>query len=154
MHHEQLATGMPSATADTSLCCREDAFNRELSELQQRCQQAEARHEQLAAEMPSATAPLLRQLEAMQHSAQQHAAAWAAAEAHLMQRVSDADAAAATSSELSFQGIFLIMQLCSTAHSSTQLPGPQQRRTSCSGSRTPMRLLPLPVSPAFCTQNG
>ena len=76
-------------------CCREDALSREVSELQQRCQQAEARHEQLAAEMPSATAPLLRQLEALQHSAAQHAAAWAAAEAHLNQRVSDAEAAAA-----------------------------------------------------------
>ena len=76
--------------------CREDLFAREVSELQQRCQQAESQQEQLAAEMPSATAPLLRQLEAMQHSAQQHAAAWAAAEAHLNQRLTDAHASAAT----------------------------------------------------------
>ena len=75
--------------------CREDAYSREVAELQGRCQEADARHEQLAAELPSATTPLLRQLEAMQRSAQQHAAAWAATEAALSQRVTDADAAAA-----------------------------------------------------------
>ena len=76
------------------MLCREDAYSREVAELQQRCQEADARHEQLSAELPSATAPLLRQLEAMQRSAQQHAAAWAATEAALSQRVTDADAAA------------------------------------------------------------
>ena len=79
----------------SAVLCREDAFSREVGELQQRCQDAEARHEQLAAALPSATTPLLRQLEAMQRSAQQHAAAWAATEAALSQRVTDADAAAA-----------------------------------------------------------
>ena len=38
----------------------------DMHDLQQRCQQAEARHEDLAARLPDSTRPLLRQIEAMQ----------------------------------------------------------------------------------------
>ena len=100
---------------------REDAHSREAAELQQRCQEAESRHEQLSADLPSATAPLLRQLEAMQKTAQQHAAAWAATEAVLSQRVTDADASAAAAgrgSALSSPGQLEVARwrlLCETA---------------------------------------
>ncbi len=41
-------------------------MQREVRDLEQRCQAAEARHQDLAANIPEATRPLLRQLEAMQ----------------------------------------------------------------------------------------
>ena len=41
-------------------------LQRELREVERRCQGAEARHEELASNIPEATRPLLRQLEAMQ----------------------------------------------------------------------------------------
>lgn len=45
---------------------REEGLQREVRDLEQRCQAAEARHQDLAANIPEATRPLLRQLEAMQ----------------------------------------------------------------------------------------
>ena len=45
---------------------REEGLHREVRDLEQRCQAAEARHQDLAANIPEATRPLLRQLEAMQ----------------------------------------------------------------------------------------
>ena len=48
--------------------CREDMLQREMREVERRCQGAEARHEELASNIPEATRPLLRQLEAMQVS--------------------------------------------------------------------------------------
>ena len=45
---------------------REEGLQREVRDLEQRCQGAEARHQDLAANIPEATRPLLRQLEAMQ----------------------------------------------------------------------------------------
>ncbi len=47
-------------------CNREEGLQREVRDLEQRCQAAEARHQDLAANIPEATRPLLRQLEAMQ----------------------------------------------------------------------------------------
>ncbi len=47
-------------------CDREEGLQREVRDLEQRCQAAEARHQDLAANIPEATRPLLRQLEAMQ----------------------------------------------------------------------------------------
>ena len=41
-------------------------MQREVRDLEQRCQASEARHQDLAANIPEATRPLLRQLEAMQ----------------------------------------------------------------------------------------
>ena len=46
--------------------CRQEGLQREVRDLEQRCQAAEARHQDLAANIPEATRPLLRQLEAMQ----------------------------------------------------------------------------------------
>ena len=84
------------STSDALLCvaaaCREDMHQREVSDLQRRNQAAEARHEELAAALPEATRPLVRQLEAMHAAGQQHAAAWAAAEAALTQRAHEAEA--------------------------------------------------------------
>ena len=48
------------------VCDREEGLQREVRDLEQRCQAAEARHQDLAANIPEATRPLLRQLEAMQ----------------------------------------------------------------------------------------
>lgn len=48
------------------MCGREEGLHREVRDLEQRCQAAEARHQDLAANIPEATRPLLRQLEAMQ----------------------------------------------------------------------------------------
>lgn len=48
------------------MCGREEGLQREVRDLEQRCQAAEARHQDLAANIPEATRPLLRQLEAMQ----------------------------------------------------------------------------------------
>ena len=72
---------------------------REISDLARRNQAAEARHEELAAALPEATRPLVRQLEAMQAASQQHAAAWAAAEASLTARAHEAEARAAGAGE-------------------------------------------------------
>ena len=49
-----------------SVCGREEGLQREVRDVEQRCQAAEARHQDLAANIPEATRPLLRQLEAMQ----------------------------------------------------------------------------------------
>lgn len=55
--------------ADCESVCvrnREEGLQREVRDLEQRCQASEARHQDLAANIPEATRPLLRQLEAMQ----------------------------------------------------------------------------------------
>ncbi|KAL3150595.1 hypothetical protein ABBQ32_000402 [Trebouxia sp. C0010 RCD-2024] len=78
---------------------REEGLQREVRDLEQRCQAAEARHQDLAANIPEATRPLLRQLEAMQASASANAQAWAAAEASLTARLNDAESAAAAAAE-------------------------------------------------------
>lgn len=61
---------------------REENLSNEVSELQRRCAQAEARQQEiLAVAVPEATAPLLRQLEAMQATMEQQTATMAEAEA-------------------------------------------------------------------------
>lgn len=60
---------------------REETLSIEVSELQRKCAQAEARQQELlSVAVPEATAPLLRQLEAMQAAAEQQAATLAEAE--------------------------------------------------------------------------
>ncbi|DBA79224.1 TPA: hypothetical protein ACH3X1_009038 [Trebouxia sp. C0004] len=81
------------------LCGREEGLQREVRDLEQRCQAAEARHQDLAANIPEATRPLLRQLEAMQASASANAQAWAAAEASLTARLNESESAAAGAGE-------------------------------------------------------
>ncbi|CAI5944428.1 unnamed protein product [Closterium sp. NIES-65] len=48
---------------------REQMLRRDLEDMEKRCQAAEARHEELVARIPESTRPLLRQIEAMQESA-------------------------------------------------------------------------------------
>lgn len=74
---------------------REDMLSSEVSELQRRCTEAEARHQEVQSKLPEATAPLLRQLEAMQEAAASQAAAWAAAERSLQERLAAAENAVA-----------------------------------------------------------
>lgn len=75
---------------------REELLAGEVSGLQRRCAEAEARQQEVAARIPEATQPLMRQLEAMQAAATQQAAAWAEAERGLQERLRAAEAAAAS----------------------------------------------------------
>ena len=59
-------SALPAKSVERMFCDREEGLQREVRDLEQRCQAAEARHQDLAANIPEATRPLLRQLEAMQ----------------------------------------------------------------------------------------
>lgn len=59
-------SALPPESVEKVFCDREEGLQREVRDLEQRCQAAEARHQDLAANIPEATRPLLRQLEAMQ----------------------------------------------------------------------------------------
>ncbi len=59
-------SALPPEGVKMMTCDREEGLQREVRDLEQRCQAAEARHQDLAANIPEATRPLLRQLEAMQ----------------------------------------------------------------------------------------
>lgn len=75
------------------------ARTQDVADLERRCQAAELRHQELTSKMPEATRPLLRQIEAMQATADAQADAWAAAERTLNARITDAESRAAMAVE-------------------------------------------------------
>lgn len=78
---------------------REDMLRRDLDDLQKRCQGAESRHEELMARMPDSTRPLLRQIQAMQESANMRVEALAGVEQALTNRLQEAETKAAVAEE-------------------------------------------------------
>ncbi|CAI5989200.1 unnamed protein product [Closterium sp. NIES-64] len=78
---------------------REQMLRRDLEDMEKRCQAAEARHEELVARIPESTRPLLRQIEAMQESANTRMEALSGVERALNARLQEAEAKAAVAEE-------------------------------------------------------
>ncbi|CAI5507392.1 unnamed protein product [Closterium sp. Naga37s-1] len=78
---------------------REQMLRRDLEDMEKRCQAAEARHEELVARIPESTRPLLRQIEAMQESANTRMEALSGVERALNGRLQEAEAKAAVAEE-------------------------------------------------------
>ena len=60
--------------------------------MERRSHEAQSRHDELSGNLPDATRPLLRQIEAMQRTAEAHADAWRSAEESLQQRLAQSEA--------------------------------------------------------------
>lgn len=78
---------------------REDMLQRDVEDLERRCQAAELRYEELVASVPESTRPLLRQIEAIRETMAVRAEAWSSVERTLNSRLQEAEAKAAASQE-------------------------------------------------------
>lgn len=70
---------------------RDELLSTEVSELQRRCAEAEAKAQEAQARVPETTAPLLKQIEFIQKSASQQAASWSEAEKTLILRLKESE---------------------------------------------------------------
>eukprot|EP00252_Welwitschia_mirabilis_P005829 TRINITY_DN1642_c0_g2_i1.p1 TRINITY_DN1642_c0_g2~~TRINITY_DN1642_c0_g2_i1.p1 ORF type:complete len:993 (-),score=296.66 TRINITY_DN1642_c0_g2_i1:497-3475(-) len=78
---------------------REDALRNEIDHLQKRCQATEIRYEEVVMNVPESTQPLMRQIKAMQESAEMRAEAWSGVERVLNARLQEAEAKATAAEE-------------------------------------------------------
>ncbi|KTF85374.1 hypothetical protein cypCar_00022370 [Cyprinus carpio] len=78
---------------------KEDYLREEISELQQRLQEAETRNQELSQSVTSATRPLLRQIENLQATLGAQTASWEKLEKNISDRLADAQAQLAVSVE-------------------------------------------------------
>uniref|UniRef100_A0A8D0CX61 TATA element modulatory factor 1 n=1 Tax=Sander lucioperca TaxID=283035 RepID=A0A8D0CX61_SANLU len=78
---------------------KEDYLREEISELQQRLQEAETRNQELSQSVTSATRPLLRQIENLQASLGGQTASWEKLEKNISDRLADAQAQLAVAVE-------------------------------------------------------
>ncbi|KAI8512298.1 TATA element modulatory factor 1 [Branchiostoma belcheri] len=85
--------------AETQQSRQEDLLRQEISDMQQRLQQADARNQELSQSVTAATRPLLRQIENLQSNFSAQTATWEKVEKNLTERLAESQSQLAEASE-------------------------------------------------------